>query len=293
MSVYLGNEGEVELQRVETGRGLRSELAPSDVNVARKRFSVDFALGALITGDLITIATDDGSTLELVSGHSYPDWTGYVHIDEVGGIRLYSTFALALAGGVVNSLALVAPSATKQIKITTKTDQFKCVAQVKSFDMTTNRQLVQTTSLSEEFQSQYEAGLISGQGRMSCFWEHQYALCNDLSSSSNSDTLEFSVYLARLVLRLQQGARFRGKFYIYKNEQNDSSVWYECDCIVSSVQVSVEPTELITTEVDFVTTGLITLREDSFASYILQEDSNKILLESNQSGALLQEETQE
>lgn len=283
MSVYLGNEGEVELQRVETGRGLRSELAPSDVNVARKRFSVNFALGALITGDLITIATDDGSTLELVSGHSYPDWTGYVHVDEVGGIRLYSTFALALAGGSTNSLALVAPSATKQITITTRTDLFKCVAQVKSFDMTTSRELVQTTSLSQEFQSQYEAGLISGQGRMSCFWEHQ---------TGTSETLEFSVYLARLVLRLQQGARFRGKFYIYKNEQNDSSVWYECDCIVSSVQVSVEPGEAIVTEVDFVTTGLITLREDSSLSYILQEDANKILLESNQSGALLQEETE-
>lgn len=283
MSVYLGNEGEVELQRVETGRGLRSELAPSDVNVARKRFSVDFALGALITGDLITIATDDGSTLELVSGHSYPDWTGYVHTDEVGGIRLYSTFALALAGGSTNSLALVAPSATKQITITTRTDLFKCVAQVKSFDMTTSRELVQTTSLSQEFQSQYEAGLISGQGRMSCFWEHQ---------TGTSETLEFSVYLARLVLRLQQGARFRGKFYIYKNEQNNSSVWYECDCIVSSVQVSVEPGEAIVTEVDFVTTGLITLREDSSLNYILQEDASKILLESNQSGALLQEETE-
>tara|TARA_R100001198_G_scaffold50489_2_gene28198 strand:- start:22834 stop:23673 length:840 start_codon:yes stop_codon:yes gene_type:complete len=279
MSVYLGYEGDVELQRVETGRGLRSELAPSDVNVARKRFSVNFALGALITGDLITIATNNGSTLELVSGHSYPDWTGYVHIDEVGGIRLYSTFALALAGEFTNSLALVAPSTTEQIKITTRTDKFKCVAQVKSFDMTTSRELVQTTSLSQEFQSQYEAGLISGQGRMSCFWEHQ---------TGTSETLEFSVYLARLVLRLQQGARFRGKFYIYKNEQNNSSVWYECDCIVSSVQVSVAPGEAIVTEVDFVTTGLITLREYSAAnSYIVQEDANKILLESNQSGALL------
>ena len=277
MSVYLGNE------RVETGRGLRSELAPSDVNVGRKRFSVDFALGALITGDLITIAVDNGATLELVSGHSYPDWTGYVHVDEVGGIRLYSTFAFALAGGITNALALVTPSDTRAIKITTQTDLFKCVAQVKSFDMTTSRDLVQTTSLSQEFQSQYEAGLISGQGRMSCFWEHQ---------TGTSETLEFSVYLARLVLRLQQGARFRGKFYIYKNEQNDSSVWYECDCIVSSVQVSVEPGEAITTEIDFVTTGLITLREDSFVNYILQEDSNKILLEGNQSGALLQEESE-
>jgi len=283
MSVYLGNKGKVELQRVETGRGLRSELAPSDVNVGRKRFSVDFALGALITGDLITIAVDNGATLELVSGHSYPDWTGYVHVDEVGGIRLYSTFAFALAGGITNALALVTPSVTRAIKITTRTDTFKCVAEVRSFDMTTSRDLVQTTSLSQEFQNQYEAGLISGQGRMSCFWEHQVG---------NSETLEFSVYLARLVLRLQQGARFRGKFYIYKNEQGNSSVWYECDCIVSNVQVSVEPGEAITTEIDFVTTGLITLRQDSSLSYVLQEDSNKILLEGNQSGALLQEESE-
>ena len=283
MSVYLGNEGEVELQRVETGRGLRSELSPSDVNVARKRFSVDFALGALITGDLITIAAINGGTLELVSGHSYPDWTGYVHVDAVGGLRLYSTFALALAGGSANALALVTPSTTRQVAITTRSDTFRSLAQVTSFDMTTSRVLVQTTSLSQEFQSQYDAGLISGQGRMSCFWEHQ---------TSNSETLEFSVYLARLVLRLQQGAAFKGKFYIYKNEQNQSSVWYECDCIVSSVQVSVEPGEAITTEIDFVTTGLITLREDSALSYILQEDATKILLESNQSGALLQEETE-
>ena len=57
MSVYLGDKGRVELARVESGRFLRSELSPSDVNVERRRFSVNFALGALITGDLITIAT--------------------------------------------------------------------------------------------------------------------------------------------------------------------------------------------------------------------------------------------
>ncbi len=287
MSVYLGNEGQIELERVGTGRWLYSELAPSDVNVPRKRFSVLFALGALITGDLITIATEDGSTLELVAGHVFPDWTGYVHVDEIGGLRLFGSFSDALANKLDSALALIEPSTTKKIKIQTLTDKFRCLAKVQSFDMTTSRELVQTTSLCQEFQNQYEAGLISGQGRMSCFWEHRYATCDD--NGAPGEDLEFSVYLARLVLRLQQGAKFGGKFYIYKNDQENTSVWYACNCIVSSVQVSVEPTQLITTEIDFVTTGPVLLRQDSQTNYLLQEDDDLILLEANQDGALLQE----
>ena len=288
MSVYLGETGQIELARVETGRFLRSELAPSDVNTSRRRFSVDFALGALITGDLITIATEDGSTLNLVQGHTFPDWTGFVHVDEVGGLRLFSSFSAALENNVENALSLVVPGQTKAITIQTQTDRFRCLAQVTSFDMTTSRELVQTTTLCQEFQNQYEAGLISGQGRMSCFWEHQYANAT-CTNNDVSEEIEFSVYLARLVLRLQQGAKFRGRFYIYRNDAEESSVWYACDCIVSNVQVSVEPTQIITTEIDFVTTGPILLRQNSGSNYILQEDSSLILLEANQDGALLQE----
>ena len=290
MSVYLGNEGQIELERVSSGRWLRSELARSDVNIERRRFSVTFALGALITGDLISIATEDGSTLRLVAGHVFPDWTGYVHVDEVGGLRLYTSFSDALAGKFDDALPLVRPRKTTEVKIQTQTDKFRCLAQVQSFDMTTSRELVQTTSLCQEFQNQYEAGLISGQGRMSCFWEHRYALCDDLFGVSVED-LEFSVYLARLILRLQQGAKFRGNFYIYRSLESGASVWYSCDCIVSSVQVSVEPTQTITTEIDFVTTGPILLRQDTEANYLLQEDDSLILLEANQDGALMQEFT--
>lgn len=291
MSVYLGNEGRIELERVESGHWLHSELAPSDVNVSRKRFSVDFLVGALTTGDLISIATEDGSTLELVDGHVFPDWTGYIHVDEIGGLRLYRTFSDALANRVSDALPLVRPSSAKRIKIETQTDRFRCLAQVTGFDMTTSRELVQTTSLCQEFQNQYEAGLISGQGRMSAFWEHQYAMCDSALGGVSSEQLEFSVYLARLVLRLQQGAKFRGRFYIYRNTVENTSVWYECDCVVSSVQVSVEPAEVISTEIDFVTTGPILLRQSSDTNYILQEDTDLILLEGNQDGALLQEFT--
>jgi|TARA_R100000084_G_C4649169_1_gene148640 hypothetical protein len=289
MSVYLGHQGQIELQRVSSDRWLYSELAPSDVNVSRKRFSVEFATGALVTGDLVTIATVDGTTLELVDSHVFPDWSGFIHVDEIGGIRLYQSFADALGNITSNALQLVQPTTTKQIKIQTQSDRFRCLAQVTSFDMTTSRELVSTTSLCQEFQNQYEAGLISGQGRMSCFWQHLYKQCDDMVSGLGAESLEFSVYLARLVLRLQQGAKFRGRFYIYKDDSTSDSVWYECDCVVSSVQVAVEPTQLITTEIDFVTTGPIQLRQQSEVNYILQEDASKILLESNQDGALVQE----
>lgn len=288
MSVYLGDKGRIELARVESGNFLRSELSPSDVNVSRRRFSVNFTLGALVTGDLITIATEDKSTLELVKGHVFPDWTGFVHVDEIGGLRLYRTFSQAVCDETSNALELVEPSTTKNITIETQTDRFRCLAQVTSFDMTTSRDLVEVTTLCNEFKHQYEAGLISGQGKMSCFWEHQYCRddCCDLSGASA--TIEFSVYLARLVLRLQQGAKFRGHFFIYAGDK--AAVWYACDCIVSNVQVSVTPDELITTEIDFVTTGPVLLRQKSDISYILQEDGlSKILLEGNQDGALLQE----
>ena len=46
---------------------------------------------------------------------------------------------------------------------------------------------------------------------MGCLWEHESS-CEDECVSSN---IEFSVYLAQLVLRLQQGSDFFGRFFIY------------------------------------------------------------------------------
>ena len=66
MSVYLGESGIVEIQRTAVGAGfIAGTLAPGDVDPAAKRFSFDFEVGALITGDRIEIATQDGSDLEL------------------------------------------------------------------------------------------------------------------------------------------------------------------------------------------------------------------------------------
>ena len=86
MSVFLGNNGHVELLRDSSSEALLTHLDPDDVNTVRKRFSVDFAEASLITGDQVTIATVDHSPLELVANHLdengdyFNDWRGYIHI---------------------------------------------------------------------------------------------------------------------------------------------------------------------------------------------------------------------
>ena len=81
VNVVTGDTGYVELLRTSLGQEIRATLSPDDVNVNKDRFAVEGLEDSLITGDRIQISTVDGSTLQLVSGHSYPDGQWYVNID--------------------------------------------------------------------------------------------------------------------------------------------------------------------------------------------------------------------
>ena len=70
MGVYFGQSGEIALKRDALQSALQTKLDPFDVNTSTKRFSVDHSSGSLLTGDEVEIETVDGSTLELVNGHS-------------------------------------------------------------------------------------------------------------------------------------------------------------------------------------------------------------------------------
>ena len=112
MAVYLGNFGRVTLRRKSDQGALESVINPSDVNTTRKRFSFDFDQGYLITGDQIEITSTNGATLAWVSTAGWANGTKqangkwYVNVDELGGIRLYSSFVNAVNGGSANAIAL-------------------------------------------------------------------------------------------------------------------------------------------------------------------------------------------
>ena len=164
MSIYFGSTGFIELKRAALNSEIQTSLNPADVNTTKKRFSVENVVGSLITGDQIEIDTVDKSNLELLSGHNFPDLRKYIHIDDMGGIRLYNTFSSALAGEVIDALTLQAPSSTKTILIRPRNTRFRPLAKITEFEITTTRDTVDTTNLGEEFRRQYENGLISGQG---------------------------------------------------------------------------------------------------------------------------------
>ena len=286
MAVFLGDSGYVEIRRDSDPKGLLTKLDPNDVNVVRKRFSVDVSEGALISGDQVDIETVDGSELVLVAGHTgFNGWRGYIHLDDAGGIRLYESFESALVGVRATALELVAPSIAKQVRIKTRATGYNFLARIQEYELTTSRDQVDITVLGQEHRHQYDAGLISGQGSLSCLWEHN-AKCFD---PYNEGTIEFSSYLARLILRLEQGSDFLARFFIYAaDDGKESSVWYEAKCIVTNVAVSVSPTQIPSTQVQFVTTGQVQLKSGAPPAYLLQEDG-AVILQEDGAGILLED----
>jgi len=285
MSIYFGSTGFIELKRDTLNSDIVSSLNPDDVNTTKKRFSVDNVAGSLITGDQIEIDTVDKSNLELLSGHNFPDLRKYIHIDDVGGIRLYDTFSAALAGEVTDALTLTVPSSTKNILIRTRDTRFRPLAKITEFEITTTRDTVDVTNLGEEFKRQYENGLISGQGTIQTIWQHRN-FQNDTREFTNP---EFPVYLSQLLVRMKQGADFEGRFYVYHDpSQSTNSVWYQSMCVITNVAINVPASGLIEARIEFITNGEIRLHNGIPPSFLLLESTDRLLQE-NGEGILLED----
>ena len=285
MAIYFGSTGFIELKRDALNSQIGTSLNPADVNTTKKRFSVENINGSLITGDQVEIETVDGSNLELLANHSFPDLRKYIHIDDMGGIKLYNSFASALAGEVADALTLTAPSSTKNILIRTRNTRFRPLAKITEFEITTTRDTVDVTNLGEEFRQQYENGLISGQGTIQTIWQHR----NFQNDTSDFESPEFPVYLSQLLVRMQQGADFEGRFYVYHDpSQNINSVWYQSMCVVTNVAINVPASGLVEARIEFITNGEIRLHNGVPPSFLLLESSDKILQEDGD-GILLED----
>ena len=276
--VITGDDGFVELQRTSLEYSLQTTLETSDVNTVRKRFSVDGVSDSVITGDKLEIATVDGSNLELVNGHNYPDGSWFVFVDEVGGLRLYDTFDQAIAGGPTNALTLVAPSSSKAITLKARNVAYRPLAKVRDFEFTTNRELIQTETLGSKFKEQYENGLIQGQGTVNCFWEHRYLLTDP--DTRHALKPEFAAYLARLILRLDQGCDFNGRFFMYRESSHSkNNCWWECEAQITNCAINVPAGGVVETRIEFVTTGKFQLKTGNTPGYLLQESTDYLLQE--------------
>ena len=116
MTVYLGTHGKVELKRAFDGGVVSSTIKVDDVNATAKRFSFDFDHGQLLTGDQIEITSTDDSALDFIDSYTDSSVKKFIYVDELDGIRLYDSFANAVAGGKTNATSLAAPGTTYLLK---------------------------------------------------------------------------------------------------------------------------------------------------------------------------------
>ena len=284
MTVFLGNHGRILLSRKggsSMGRFITT-VNRADIRENVNRFSVDFAHEQFITGDQIEITTTDRSDLTWIEDPDADESiTRFCHVDEAGGIRLYRTFNAAIDGSPATAVSLVQPDESQEVRIrvVNQSDE-RCLAEVASYSITTNRETIDTTELGAHYRKMYESGLIQGQGQIECFWRHQGGSCDYPETEYD---VEFPSYLAKLCIRLVHGAAFHGYFFIYADDENRvDSVWYESeDCIVTNVAVTVEPTQVVRTTIDFVTSGPIVLKQGDLPSFLLDEDDGDRILQEN------------
>lgn len=295
MAVYLGTFGEISLQRKSDEGVLTSIVNPSDVNTTAKRFSFDFDQNALITGDQIEITSTDGSVLSWISTAGWANATKqssgkwFINVDELGGIRIYSTFANAVNGGSANAIALDSLAVNIPIEIEVQNAQHRNIAEVTSYELSTQVEAIDVTSLSDEFRSQWSS-LMSGSGRINCLWDYKDSLGNN--------TQEVAQYLLQLALRTEIGNEFSAHLYLKTANYNptgvgtqaDDLIYYDIQGVITNSVIQFTPGTVVEMTADFITTGPIRLRVKTQAdNKVLQENTDDILLDQDATAKLLQE----
>ena len=296
MAVYLGNAGSIELTRKSILEEKLSLVNPDDVNVARRRFSFDFDEGAFLTGDFIQITSTNDALLSFIGAdgwtdgnvHSSGNW--YIFVDEIGGIRLYNNFNDSLEGNKAAAVTLVDITSDIPIAVSVKDSVGRILGCVIQYELNTNREAIDVTSLSDAHRQQYSS-LITGSGQLTAQWDYK--------NVADEETVN---YLMQLVLRTEIGGIFGAKFYLksegaspaggtFKPTQLNDSLWWEFDALITNSATNFAPGEIIVSTVSFVTTGSIRLRARTIVSNkLLQEDGGSIVLEQGGLLAIVDEE---
>ena len=271
MTVYLGNAGNIELTR-DSGDVIAGTIAPANVNASKGMFSFNFSFGAFVTGDFVEFKST--TTLSFVSGWAYTKGNFFVNVDQLGGLRLYNTYSDAVAGTSNNRVALATPGASITVSCTILNSVPRVLGQIVRFELSTDREAVDTTGLGDEFRNQYST-LITGSGSIECIFD--YAVAGDT---------EIAVYLHNLILRQQFGSDFKANLYILSegqaqgaNAANDS-IWYEISGVMTQAAISCAAGDIIGSTFTFVTTGEIKLRVQTvtWADLLLNSAGDRMVL---------------
>ena len=280
MTYFLGHYGKVKLKRKST-LAFRTAVSPADVNTTLNRFSFDGSSENLLTGDQLRIVTDDPRGLDFLPASTWPDGGGATlneviansNINAIGGIRLFETFSQAINNDRSSEYPLEAFTGDPiDIDVSVYGSVERVLGDVTGFSFNTDRESLDTTTMSDRFRKMYSAGLISGSGSIDCIFNTQ-----------NSGLVENSLLMLQLINRTDIGSEFSCFLQLTESDvyAGTQDVYYEFDAMVTRTGVEVRPDQTINCAIDFVTTGEIRLLIGEPSGYILKEDDDRIRLQQN------------
>ena len=280
MTYFLGQYGKVKLRRKSTGIFV-SSILPADVNTVLNRVGFDNSVENLLTGDQLVITTTDARGLDFLPTSTWPDGGGatlnqvvaYANVNAIGGIRLFATFSAAINNDrsveyPLESFTGSALPITVQIYGSVE----RVLGDVRGFSFNTDRESLETTTMSDRFKRMYSAGLISGSGSIDCIF-----------NTSNSGLVENPLLMLQLINRTDIGSEFECYLQLTENDTypNSQDIYYEFQAMVTRTGIEVAADQTINCAIDFVTTGEIKLLIGEPSGYILKEDTDRLRLQQN------------
>lgn len=280
MTYFLGYRGKIKLSR-RSKASFRTSILPADVNTSLNRVGFDGSVENLITGDKIIMTTTDARGLDFLPGSTWPDGGGatlkevelYCNVNGLGGLRLFREFTDAVNNVRANELPLESfTGAAIAVDITLFDPERRVLGDVTGFTFNTDREALETTTMSDRFKKMYAAGLISGAGSIDC-----------LFNPNASGISESSLLMLQLINRADIGSEFSCYLQLTENEGGGAQdVYYEFSAMVTRSGIEVRADQVISSAIDFVTTGEIRLViGEPPSDYILKEDDDRIRLQQN------------
>jgi hypothetical protein len=279
MTFFLGTKGNVRLRRATSILigSLSDSISSDDVNTTLNRLSFDSAGDNLLTGDRVDITTTDPRGLVCFTSAAWSSSvvesgiSAFVNVNAAGGLRFFNTFEDAINNVRANEYALFAfPSAPLAIEFSVRDASYSVLGNVIDYTLATDREAIDSTSLSDRFRQLYSAGLLSGSGTITCAFDY-----------TTAGVTETPLLMLQLIQRLELGSAFDCALYLTDKSVDASvnDVFYQFDAMVTKAGVQVAAGDIINCTIDFVTTGEIRLLVGSLADHILKEDDDLIKLE--------------
>ena len=284
MTFFAGHTGTVKLRRSTKNQTLDTYVMPDDVNLSLNRLGFASSGENILTGDRIRITTGDARKLAFFDTSAWKNTnvldksiTLYTNVNIAGGLRFYRTFEEAINNTRASEIILSNFSGERiDIEVSILDVDFNILGSVTGFTLQTEREAIETTSLSDKFKQQYSAGLISGGGTIDTLFA---------PADENVPSIESSLFLLQIIQRIEIGSAFQAQLFLTDRSVYGSTkdVYYQMDAIITKAGVEVRSDNIVSCSIDFLAAGEIQLLVGIIPDSIL----DGLLLNDIENGRLL------